>query len=138
MDIHQPECGSYFCVLLFKTFKATKGNIFLYIQEPNTLDLSSELINCSIHPLAKLNFIAYLRKAVSIISFKCSASLIKLRDIIRLMLFQVSSIGFKSGGYVGKNTKLISSSLANSNVSCAVCCLELSAIPIFVLKCILH
>jgi hypothetical protein len=44
----------------------------------------------------------------------------------------MSSIGFKSVEYGGKNTKLMSSSLANSNVSCAVCGLELSSIPIIV------
>ena len=44
----------------------------------------------------------------------------------------MNSIGFKSGEYGGKNTNLISHSSANSNVSCVLCGLELSASPIIV------
>ena len=46
------------------------------------------------------------------------------------MLFQMNSIGFKSGEYGGKNTTSISFSSANSIVAFALCDLKLSRMTI--------
>jgi len=50
---------------------------------------------------------------------KCSFDSMKMDDIARFMLFQMNSIGLRSGEYGGRNTKISCSTSAFSIVSFA-------------------
>lgn len=63
--------------------------------------------NFVIQDLAKDKLPDNSLKDVIIVSFISSTSRINLTDTLLLTLFQINSIGFKSGEYGGKNTKLI-------------------------------
>jgi hypothetical protein len=102
------------------------GNI--YSQKPNIFNLLFALRNFSIHLSAKLRREAYLRNVVNIVCFIYFRSLMKVLETTLFMLFQMNSIGFKSGEYGGRNNSLILHSFAHCIESFARWDLKLSRI----------